>query len=190
MALKDTLPANGHQACSYCCNYHVYITATEAFALAELVGKLEPSTQLQVEQQLEDNFRVVSDMSVDQHIYTNVRCAFLSTAGECIAYEIRPSACRGHHAMDVNSCIVTFNDTRSTKQNVMKADLKRTSTSFVLAQEMAHIEAGVDSNRYELTAAVREARANPASFKRYKSGKRSFPSVRDVTEPNVRNSQN
>ena len=90
--------------------------------------------------------------------------------------------------MDVNSCRVTFDDTGSTQQNVMKADLKMTSTAYVLAQELAHIEAGFDDKRYELTAAVKEAMANPASFKRYKSGKRAFPSVQDVTEPNVRES--
>ncbi|OGB27334.1 MAG: hypothetical protein A3I66_20475 [Burkholderiales bacterium RIFCSPLOWO2_02_FULL_57_36] len=177
------------RGCSYCCHYHVYVTATEAFALAELVGKLEPSGKSQVEKQLEENFRAVSSMTVDQHIHTNVRCAFLSNAGECMAYEVRPSACRSHHATDVNSCKVTFEDTRSPLQNAMKADLKMASTIFVLAQEMAHIEAGFDDKRYELTAAVREARANPASFKRYKAGKRAFPSVRDVTEPNARDSE-
>jgi Fe-S-cluster containining protein len=176
------------RGCSYCCNYHVYVTATEAFALAELVEKLEPSDKSQIEKQLEENFCVVSNMTVAQHIHTNVRCAFLSNVGECMAYEVRPSACRGHHATDVNTCKVTFEDTRSTLQNVMKADLKMTSTAFVLAQEMAHIEAGFDDKRYELTAAVREAKANPASFKRYKAGKKAFPSVRDVTEPNARNS--
>ena len=172
------------RGCSYCCNYHVYVTATEAFALAELVEKLEPSVKSQVEKQLEGNFRAVSSMTVEQHIHTNVRCAFLSNAGECMAYEIRPSACRAHHATDVNTCKVTFEDTRSPLQNTMKADLKMASTAFVMAQEVAHTKAGFDDKRYELTAAVREARANPASFKRYKTGKKAFPSVHDVAEPN------
>ncbi len=87
--------------------------------------------------------------------------------------------------MDVNSCKVTFEDTRSPLQNQMKADLKMTSSAYVLAQEMAHITLGFDAMRYELTAAVKEAKSNPASFRRYKAGKRSFPTVRDVAEPNV-----
>ena len=176
------------RGCSYCCHYHVYITAAEAFALAELVGKLDPNVRAQVETRLNENLQAVSVMTVDQHIHTNMRCAFLDDSGECIAYEIRPSACRGHHAIDVNSCKVTFEDTRSPLQNLMKADLKTASTAFVLAQEMAHIAVGFDVMRYELAAAVKEAKSNPASFKRYKAGKRSFPSVRDFTEPNVRNS--
>lgn len=174
------------RGCSYCCHYHVYITAAEAFALAELVGKLAPDVRAQVEMQFDENLQAVSSMSVDQHIHTNMRCAFLDDAGECIAYEIRPGACRGHHAMDVNSCKVTFEDTRSPLQNQMKADLKMTSTAYVLAQEMAHISVGFDAMRYELTAAVKEAISNPASFRRYKTGKRSFPTVGDVAEPNVR----
>ena len=175
------------RGCSYCCYYHVYITAQEAFVLAEHIEKLEPSSRTKVDHRIRENCDAVKGLSVEQHIRTNIRCAFLGDAGECIAYEVRPGACRAHHAMDVTACKVTFEDTQSPLENQMRADLKMTSNAYILAHEMAHETLGLDNLRYELNGAVMEARLNPASFRRYKDGKKSFPTVRDFAEPNFRN---
>lgn len=74
--------------CSYCCHYHVYISAPEAFALAQYVEILSASDRSAVTARLESNNVLIRGMTVDEHIATNVRCAFLSDTGSCLAYSV------------------------------------------------------------------------------------------------------
>jgi len=166
--------------CSYCCHYHVYVTALEVFGLAEFINtQLDEEVREQVKNKLLGNVQRVSTLSVDEHIKTNVACALLSDAGRCLAYPIRPSACHRHHSLNAKACEVTFNDPLSSMQNILSAQHQAIADGFFAAAaiETAHMSA--DFARYEMNSALNEALTNPACFKRWKAGKASFPSVRD-----------
>jgi len=168
--------------CSYCCHYHVYVYPVEAFALANFVKKLDEKTQTAIKDRLAHNIEQTSTLTVDEHIATNVRCALLDDNGKCIAYALRPSACRKHHSLSGISCKVTFEDTASPMENVLSPAREALSVGFMLSLMEGARAAGVDTMRYEMNGALSEALDNPACLKRWKSGKVSFASVRDKSD--------
>ncbi len=167
------------KGCSYCCHYHVYVYPIEVLALAEFISKLDDPTQTAIESRLAHNVARISTLTVDQHIATNVRCALLDDNGKCIAYALRPLACRKHHSVDGISCKVTFDDTASSMQNTLVGKREAVSTGFIVSLTMGAREAGVDATQYEMNSALSEALSNSACAKRWKDGKVTFPSVKD-----------
>jgi Fe-S-cluster containining protein len=166
--------------CSYCCHYHVYITAFEALALAEHINtKLAASARALVKERLASNTRIIDSLTVDQHILTNVRCALLTDDGQCSAYGLRPSACRRHHAVDVNACKVTFDDPHSPLQNLIVADRQATSDGLFAAAGVTLRKWGMDFARYEMNSALEAALTSNAGLKRWRDGKATFPAVKD-----------
>lgn len=85
------------EGCSYCCHYHVYVHGPEVFALAEFINtKLDTSARAKVRKQLEENVKKIAGMTVEEHVKTNVKCALLDDGERCLAYSLRPYACRKH----------------------------------------------------------------------------------------------
>lgn len=167
-------------SCSYCCHYHVYVTPIEAFAIAEYMSKNFDAKEISVvSEKLALAVEQTKGMTTEEHIATNVRCPLLTDSGRCSVYEVRPTACRQHHALNRVSCEVTFHDTASTMQNLMSPFYKAVSDGFVASAASATANIGADTARYELNAALLEAINNKASFKRWRDGKNSFPSVKD-----------
>ncbi|MRR56613.1 MAG: hypothetical protein EG824_00120 [Deltaproteobacteria bacterium] len=183
-ALKAVSPQLAcEKGCSYCCYYHVYVYPVEALALAEFVKKLDEPTQAAINRRLADNLKQISNLTVDQHIATNVRCALLGDDGKCIAYALRPLACRKHHSVDGISCKVTFDDTASPMNNTLVGEREAVATGYVVALTMGARSTGVDTMQYEMNGALSEALSNAACLKRWKDGKATFPSVRDRSGP-------
>lgn len=166
--------------CSYCCNYHVYVSVPEAFALASfLQNTLDPVSKQGVLARLDANLLTVKELTVDEHIATNVRCAFLSDLGRCLAYEVRPGACRRHHAIDVTPCRVTFEDPQSTMELQQIAERMNIANGYIQATSFAQQNQKMDASMYELHGAVHEALSNKSSLKRWRDGKTAFPGVHD-----------
>jgi hypothetical protein len=131
---------------------------------------------------LRNNAARAAALGKDAHIQTNVACAFLSEAGSCDIYSLRPSACRRHHSYDVTPCRTTFEDPSRGDQNPVSAERMATADGFQAAAMVASSQQGFDARRYEMSGAVLEALTNKAAVKRWKDGKTSFPSVRDREE--------
>lgn len=166
--------------CSYCCHYHVYISAPEAFALANAVDAMQDLTQRQsVLTRLNSNIRATAGLTVEQHIGTNIRCAFLSDDDACIVYSVRPGACRRHHSMSVEPCRETFEDTASKMEDPKSVAVLQVATAYMAASATATVSIRADDHVYELHGAAYEALTNKASLKRWRDGKTAFPGVRD-----------
>lgn len=169
------------KGCNYCCHYHVYISAPEAFTLAETINAMLPEQKATVMGRLKANLDEIRRMSLQEHMNTNISCALLADADGCMVYSSRPSACRNHHSMEVEPCKVTFDDTASGMQSPRSADLTEAAYPFMSLIVMAQEFAGLDRNRYEFNGAVMEALTNPASARRWADGKVAFPTVKDRT---------
>ena len=63
--------------CSYCCHYHVYISAPEALAIAEHMTSAPAAFLETVLAKLRANAAHVASLGLDQHMVTNIACAFL-----------------------------------------------------------------------------------------------------------------
>lgn len=164
--------------CTYCCHYHVMVTATEVFAIAEAIEKLPVATRDLVKARIQAVALKTKGMPRDTYVRTNIECAMLLD-GRCSVYSSRPIACRGHHSADVSACKETFDDVHSTALAPKDYDREVVFYAFDNVQLAANHSAGVDTTKYEMHAALSPAVSNPTSFKRWKSGKSAFPDVTD-----------
>ncbi|GAB3645033.1 YkgJ family cysteine cluster protein [Ramlibacter alkalitolerans] len=168
--------------CAYCCHYHVYVYAPEALAIAEHLQAQPAAVRDRARQRLMANAQRIAQLSVEEHLATNVECAFLTPENTCGIYAVRPSACRKHHSYDVQPCITTFNDPAAPDMLPQSAAVIGTAEGLMAASAVAQRQAGFDHRRYELATAVLEALDNKASARRWKDGKVTFPGVRDRDE--------
>jgi hypothetical protein len=168
--------------CAYCCHYHVYVYAAEALAIAEHLRTVVTPVREAIVQKLRGNVARTAGMNLDEHLHTNVACAFLSSENACGIYPVRPSACRKHHSFDVQPCIDTFENPQAPDLNPQSALHIGIAEGFQGASAMALTAEGFDHRRYEMSGAVLEALENKAAARRWKDGKVSFPTVRDRDE--------
>lgn len=185
-ALEQTLHPGGHsslgcrEGCSYCCHYHVYVTAIEAFAIVEHVHETFAATdRLATIERLRRNVMTVKDMTVEEHIHTNVACAFLSPSGSCSIYDARPLACRRHHSYEPETCKATFDDPSQMGSHMQSRDRLLISSVQEWAHAIANKAEKLDPSLFEMNAALLEAFENTAALKRWRGGKVAFPNVRD-----------
>lgn len=175
---KIDQPLACEAGCSYCCHYHVYIYAAEAFAMVEALQQLPDEVQRTIIQAVRRNLETIKTLTVDEYISTNIPCAFLID-GRCGVYSARPSACRHHHSLDGVSCKITFDDPTSSMQNLLSPEHMVATTAMICAFENAQLAAGTDAERFELHSAVLEAIRNPDARARWRSGKVTFPRTKD-----------
>lgn len=167
--------------CSYCCHYRVIASAAEILTIAGFIHKLALNEQTQVVKRLRANASATAGLSAQQHESTNVECALLQD-NKCLAYDVRPFACRRHHSMNVAACKETFDDPQSPAQNIQSVERLAVAAGVINAHAAGSVRAGLDSNMYELGAALFAAMTDASSGARWKRGKVAFPSVRDRQE--------
>jgi len=165
--------------CSYCCHYHVYVTAPEALAIADHMRGWPAADRDRVLAKLTENAGQAAALGKDRHVQTNIRCAFLGGDDLCSIYAVRPLACRRHHSFDVTPCRTTFEDPDCQDQCPQSPQRVATADGFLAAGSAVARHVGLDFARYELSGAVLEAAINPAAATRWREGKTAFPAVRD-----------
>jgi Fe-S-cluster containining protein len=173
-------PVACRAGCSYCCYYHVNVTAAEALAIAEHIRSRPREECERLTSRVRSTAEQVHDLSPTEYIHTNIPCALLEN-GKCSAYEVRPLACRGFHSTDVESCKVAFDDPYSTDAGSFAPGRWAVTEGYKSVMVAGQSLAGKDATTYELHGAVFEALTNPASSRRWKDGKVAFPSVKDRT---------
>jgi len=119
-------------------------------------------------------------LSQSEYIRTNIPCAFLD-AGRRSVYSMRPTACRGFHSRDVDVCKRAFEDPQNVELNQFDPARESVKIGYRNGVLLAQHKAGFDATSYEMHGAVAEALNNRAATKRWKSGKISFPTVKDRT---------
>jgi Fe-S-cluster containining protein len=173
------LPISCKAGCSYCCHYHVMITATEAFAITEALAKMTAAERQVIQDRIRITAERASTLTRDEYLRTNVECAMLVDGKNCSVYQVRPIACRGHHSADVSICKETFDDVNSPALAPKDRVRELFFRVFENGQLLENHRAGVDTTKYEMHAALLEAISNPAAAKRWRAGKSAFPGVRD-----------
>ena len=166
--------------CSYCCYYHVAVTAVEALALAEHLQGLPQTKRDHLTRKLHETAQRVAPLSEAEYIHTNIPCAFLEE-GRCSVYEARPVACRGFNSVSVDPCRVAFEDPHSTDPMTFAPDRQAVNEAYKSVMLAAQHRAGCDATTYEMHTAVAEALTNSSAMKRWKKGKVAFTTVADRT---------
>ncbi len=94
-----TVTPDCRKGCWFCCTLLVEISDIEARMLANVAAR-DPEVRLKV---YERALRV-KGLNIDDYTSARIRCAFLADDNTCRAYDVRPSACRHWHSLDVKCC--------------------------------------------------------------------------------------
>jgi Fe-S-cluster containining protein len=164
--------------CSYCCYYHVAVTAAEALALAEHLRGLSTPQQEHLTRKLYETAKQVAPLSQAEYIHTNIPCAFLDN-DRCSVYDARPVACRGFHSVNVDPCRAAFENPQSLEPMTFAPDRQAVNEAYKNVMLIAQHQTGCDTTMYEMHTAITEALTNGSSVKRWKKGKVAFPTVAD-----------
>ena len=93
--------------CAACCTLRVAATAPEVFLMARFVAVNAPAfaeAGIDLPRRIADTAAVVGGLSETQRIAVRRECPFIEN-GLCLAYRVRPLACRGHASFDKEACV-------------------------------------------------------------------------------------
>jgi len=169
------------EGCSYCCYYQVDVSAHEALQIVDFVSKQFPKERIsEFLEAAGTNAAIIRKLTRAEHRETNIACVFLRD-GRCSIYPVRPLHCRTHHATDVEGCKESYMNPAVDIANTFIPVLFVYGAAFKLAIYSALTRSGVDSRMYELTTAFLEGMSSHATLKRYRQGKKAFPTAIVVT---------
>ena len=170
--------------CFYCCYYKVEAKAVEVLAIQRYVNARFTQQQRElVMKQAMVNIEQAKGLSYEEHLATNQRCPFL-IENQCSVYPVRPSKCRNFHASEVEGCKKSYEEPNNLMlPNSFIEPIHVAANGVTRGFEYAIAESGKDSRTYDLNSAFLEATENPASAKRFRGGKKAFPSAKIVSEP-------
>ena len=147
--------------CPACCCLRVTVTAPEALLLARFISVNAPAfaeRNIDLIGRITSMTASVGSLSEAERMAAGRSCAMLE-AGLCLAYKIRPLACRGHASFDAEACAAAIAG--------LNVDVPVSAEHMVLrglvqsAMLAAMQEAGLASGLYELNCAVALALATP-----------------------------
>lgn len=167
-----------HGECAACCCLRVAATAPEIFLLARFVSVNAAAfaeRDVMLLKRIADADRTIGGQSEEQRMLVQHACPLIE-GGLCLAYKIRPLACRGHAAFDKASCVAAARGedvetavsaahlvVRSLVQNALMAALRR---------------AGLAWGLYEINRALNIALSAPDALEQWISGDDPLQSAR------------
>jgi len=158
--------------CSFCCHLRVSVAPHEAIALfRHLQSEIPASLAGEIEQRILENADHIARMSEQQHLSTNVKCAFLVN-GSCSAYRVRPMACALHHSLDVNACERLFENPADHSIGIRRLKVieqMRGATKAGLSQALDKL--GLSGEAVELHTAVAAILRDRSLISRWRSGR-------------------
>jgi hypothetical protein len=96
-----------HGECSACCRLRVIATAPEVFLLARFVtvnAAALAESGVNLIERIANADQTVGGMSEECRLAAQIVCPFIQD-DLCLAYKVRPLACRGHAAFDKATCV-------------------------------------------------------------------------------------
>lgn len=112
------------KGCSWCCSNAVMVLPHEMILLKEFM--LQRMTQDQINpilEKFEKKDSRSSEMKSFEFMHFKSPCALLDENGACMAYEVRPMACRIYLSKNVDSCVYEFNQSKDLSSYAQLFDL-------------------------------------------------------------------
>jgi len=161
--------------CDYCCVYNVGAFPVEIFRILDhMRAKFEPQKLKQVSAEIAERAKVLKPLSKDERLSINKACVFLEE-GRCGIYEVRPTTCRNHHALDVEKCKQSIDEPENLSiPNTFIEELHLVNEAFTYGNKSAVENSQHDADFYELNIALNEAANNSKCKKKWTQGKRPF----------------
>jgi hypothetical protein len=90
--------------CYWCCCLKVKVTPLEVVCISDyLHARLEPQEFRALQKRLVRTDKITRGMDGNQRVRAIIRCPLLLD-GKCLAYSVRPIACRVYHSLDMSAC--------------------------------------------------------------------------------------
>ena len=165
------------EGCDWCCYFQVGANVAEVVRIAVYLRQTLPPDELRAARErvarLDDRKRPLPPA---ERRRLREPCPLLA-GRRCLAYPVRPLTCRGFNSADAGAC------ERSVKGggriDVPAYEPQMRLTAFVLDGARAGLaEAGLKSERVELTAALRIVLENPDAVDRWLAGEPVFAAAR------------
>lgn len=153
-----------HAGCSHCCSARVEAMAPEVFRIARELSSQSPGELNQLVQHLNAH---VSLQNEAVQWNQRLKCPFLKN-GLCSIYDIRPSACRKAHSLDVRKCQANASEIPQDLRIVVSVEAMAKGTSD------AYGRLGFDASSHELIRAVLLTLADPSAESRWYNGDAVF----------------
>ncbi|HYA80808.1 MAG TPA: YkgJ family cysteine cluster protein [Methylocystis sp.] len=156
--------------CAACCHLRVVVTAPEAFLVARFVAVnnaafLEQGVDLP--RRIAETAREVGSLSETQRLAAHRSCPFIE-GDLCLAYRLRPLACRGHAAFDREACgeAVAGKDVEAAISTPHLVVRSLTQNAMMLSLRAAGLAWGL----YELNRAIDIALSVPGALEKWVGG--------------------
>jgi Fe-S-cluster containining protein len=168
---KKGAPIACKSGCSFCCHLRVTVTAPEAIALFRyLRSEIPASLAPEIERRLLENADRIARMTEQQHLATNVQCAFLVN-GACSAYRARPLACALHHSLNVDACERLYENPADLSVGVRKLKVIEDSMAATHAGMKQALQGlGLSDQPMELNTAVAAVLRDESLIAAWRSG--------------------
>ena len=92
------------KGCFMCCTLYVSATAPEVFLVAEYLRNETPERFNEILERVRAVDRDTRYMDDRARLPTRIRCPLLGSDDACVAYSVRPSACRGFVSSSLEAC--------------------------------------------------------------------------------------
>ena len=130
-----------------------------------------------IKTRIENQFKVIETLSVDEHFTTNVECPLLAS-GLCSVYKVRPISCAGYHSVSEEACrksndnpeIVSTENGGIPLVGIIKEEQSIQNT---IAIQVIDFEKD-DGEQYELIRALHQLFKKPSRIQRWKKGRKLF----------------
>jgi hypothetical protein len=166
------------RGCSFCCNLRVEVQPYEAFRLAAWLRRHFDAPRVErVLGRLRDNVEKTRGLGIEARKRTNIACALLGDDGACTVYEARPAQCRRYHSTDVAPCRDFHDGHDDTIESTMHEAVAHNAAVIITQARHAVRDAGLDDASEDMNVALLEALENPKAWRRWRDGKKPFPSA-------------
>jgi hypothetical protein len=92
------------KGCSWCCFLRVKVTPLEVMGIVDYFRlRLKPGEISELRQRVIGTDGITRGMDGHQRVYIKIMCPLL-VDGACLAYPVRPIACRVHHSLNLSDC--------------------------------------------------------------------------------------
>ncbi len=167
-----------HGECAACCRLRVVATAPEIFLLARFVSVNAAAfaeRDVMLLQRIADADQTIGGLSEERRMLVQYACPLIE-GDLCLAYKIRPLACRGHAAFDKALCVAAARgeavETPISAPHLVVRGLVQNSLMAALRR------AGLAWGLYEISRALNVALSAPNALEQWISGDDPLTSAR------------
>jgi len=170
--LKTGTKPSCKTGCFWCCYMRVRATPLEVLCIVDFLRScLGPRELSELQQRLAATDETTRGMDSYQRACAKMICPLLVDS-KCLAYAVRPIACRVYHSLSLSDCEVPLDD--EDRSVTIRPDISALSMGISAGLTEGLRTVGLQTRQLELIAGLRIAMDEPGLVKRWLAGEPVF----------------